>query len=121
MKHSPAFLTLVADAKERVKEIRPEDVKQKIDRKERFWLIDVREDGEWNLGHLPGAVHICKGIIERDIGSAIQDTDADIILYCGGGYRSVLAGDNLQKMGYTKVASMSGGWRQWIALQYPTA
>jgi rhodanese-related sulfurtransferase len=113
MKHSPQFLKLVADAKSRVKETNIDEVKKRLDRGEKFHLIDVREESEWNDGHLPGAIHLGKGIIERDIEQKIPDPTAEIILYCGGGFRSALVADNLQKMGYTNVISMDGGFRGW--------
>jgi rhodanese-related sulfurtransferase len=119
MKHAPGFLRLVEDAKRRIREVTLSEVKAMLDRGERFHLIDVREEGEWSNGYLPGARHLCKGIIERDIESAIPDHGAPIILYCGGGFRSALAADNLQKMGYTNVASMDGGWRGWTEANLP--
>src|SRR5215471_11223030 len=100
MKHSPGFLKLVDDARSRIKEITVEEVKQGLDRGGGFLLVDVREESEWSRGHLPGAVHLGKGIIERDIEARVPDAGATLILYCGGGYRSALAADNLQKMGY---------------------
>src|SRR5438046_1200181 len=118
-KHSPAFLKLVNDAKTRVKECNIEDVKRKLDKNEQFHLVDVREESEFAAGHLPQAVHLGKGIIERDIETAIPDTNAPIVLYCGGGFRSALAADNLQKMGYKNVISMDGGWRGWTQAGYP--
>lgn len=120
MKHSPGFLKIVDDARVRVRELTVADVKAMLDRGEAFHLIDVREESEWLKGHLPRARHFCKGIIERDIEDAISDHAAPIVLYCGGGYRSALAADNLQKMGYTNVASMDGGWRDWNEAGYPT-
>jgi rhodanese-related sulfurtransferase len=111
--HPPKFLAIVDDAKKRVRECTIDDVQQKIDRGERFTLVDVREDNEWAAGHLPNAVHLGKGVIERDIEKAVPDTAAPLILYCGGGFRSALAADNLQKMGYTDVISMDGGFRGW--------
>jgi rhodanese-related sulfurtransferase len=119
MKHAPGFLRLVEDAKRRIREVTLSEVKAMLDRGERFHLIDVREEGEWANGRLPGARHLCKGIIERDIESAIPDHGAPIVLYCGGGFRSALAADNLQKMGYTNVASMDGGWRGWTEADLP--
>ena len=113
MKHTPQFLNIVNDAKSRIRELTVADVKQKLDRGEKFHLVDVREDNEWAAGHLPKAEHLGKGIIERDIETKIPDTKAEIILYCGGGFRSALAADNLQKMGYTNVWSMDGGFRGW--------
>ena len=112
-KHTPRFLKLVEDAKSRIRELTVDDVKEKLDRGERFHLIDVREESEWAKGHLPRAEHLGKGIIERDVESRIPDNGAEIVLYCGGGFRSALAADALQKMGYTNVASMDGGWRGW--------
>ena len=99
MAHSPQFLKLVADAKKRVKETNVADVKRRKDAGERFLLVDVREDNEWEKGHVPGAVHLSKGIIERDIETQVPDNGSKIILYCGGGFRSALVADNLQKMG----------------------
>jgi rhodanese-related sulfurtransferase len=112
-KHAPRFLKVVQDARNRIRELTVSDVKTKLQRGDQFHLVDVREDSEWAAGHLPGAVHLGKGIIERDIEQAIPDTKSDIILYCGGGYRSALAADNLQKMGYENVWSMDGGFRGW--------
>ena len=107
------FLKLVDDAKSRVKEADFRDIKRRLDAREKLTLVDVREESEWAHGHLPGAVHLGKGIIERDIEQAIPDKDAPLVLYCGGGFRSALVADNLQKMGYTNVISMDGGWRGW--------
>jgi len=121
MKHSPQFLKLVNDAKARVKETNVADVKRRMDGGEKFLLIDVREDNEWAKGHLPRAVHMGRGIIERDIETAVPDTSTKMILYCGGGFRSALVADNLQKMGYTDVESMDGGWRGWTEAGLPTA
>jgi rhodanese-related sulfurtransferase len=117
--HSPRFLKIVEDAKSRVRELTVDDVKARLDRGDRFVLIDVREESEWNKGHLPGAVHLGKGIIERDVEERVSDTGAEIVLYCGGGFRSALAADNLQKMGYTNVWSMDGGYRDWTDKGYP--
>ena len=119
MDHSPGFLKSVNDAKSRVRENTPEDVKRKQEAGESFYFVDVREDNEWQKGHATGAIHLGKGIIERDIEKAVPDHDAEIILYCGGGFRSALAGDALQKMGYKNVISMDGGWKQWRELGYP--
>ena len=113
MTHAPEFLKLVDDAKTRVRECTVEDVRRRQQDGEPFHLIDVREDGEWAAGHAAGAIHLGKGVIERDIGKAVPDKDARLVLYCGGGFRSALAGDNLQKMGYTNVYSLAGGWRAW--------
>jgi rhodanese-related sulfurtransferase len=118
-KHTPRFLQIVDDARSRIRECTVEDVKQKLDRGERFHLVDVREESEWAKGHLPGAIHLGKGIIERDIETKIPDTSAEIVLYCGGGFRSALAADNLQKMGYTNAISMDGGYRGWTEKRYP--
>jgi rhodanese-related sulfurtransferase len=119
MVHSQGFLDIVNDAKSRVRENTPEDVKRKQEAGESFYFVDVREDNEWQNGHATGAIHLGKGIIERDIERTIPDHDAEVILYCGGGYRSALATDALQKMGYTNVISMDGGWTRWVELGYP--
>ncbi len=111
--HPPRFLQVVNDAKKRVREISIEDVKTKLDRQEKFLLIDVREDNEWAKDHLPSAIHLGKGIIERDIEQQVPDLSAPMVLYCGGGFRSALAADKLQQMGYTNVVSMDGGIRGW--------
>lgn len=121
MAHSSQFLKLVQDAKKNVKETNVADVKRRSDAGEKFLLVDVREDNEWDKGHLPGAVHLGKGIIERDIEQRVPDTGAKVILYCGGGFRSALAAENLQKMGYTNVESMDGGWKGWVEAGLPTA
>lgn len=121
MQHSPEFLKLVNDARSRVRETDVHTTKQQIDRGERFFLVDTREESEWRSGHLPGAIHLGKGVIERDIERVIQDKAAPIVLYCGGGFRSVLAADSIQKMGYSNVVSMDGGWRGWVAAGFPTA
>jgi rhodanese-related sulfurtransferase len=118
-KHSPGFLKLVQDAKQRVRELTLAQVKEKLDRGERFQLVDVREDSEWAKDHLPGALHLGKGIIERDVEERIPDHETEIVLYCGGGYRSALAADALRKMGYTNVWSMDGGIRGWREKSYP--
>jgi rhodanese-related sulfurtransferase len=120
VKHSPGFLKLVDDAKRRIRQTTPEEVKERLDRGENVLLVDVREDNEWERGRIPGSIRISKGIIERDIETRIPDRDAEIVLYCGGGFRSSLAADNLQRMGYTNVVSMDGGWRRWLDLGYPT-
>jgi len=119
MRHAPGFLKLVEDAKARVKEADFRDIKSRLDAREKLTLVDVREDNEWARGHLPGAVHLGKGVIERDIELAIPDKHAPLVLYCGGGFRSALVADNLQKMGYTNVISMDGGWRGWTTAGYP--
>jgi rhodanese-related sulfurtransferase len=113
MKHSEAFERLVADIMPQVKEITIDQVVEKQKRGENFHLVDVREDHEWNDGHAPGATHIGRGILERDIEKQIPDYKAEIVLYCGGGYRSALAAVNIQKMGYKNVRSMAGGIRGW--------
>jgi len=117
--HSPGFLKLVGDAKRRIHEVTVDDVKSRLDRGERLVLVDVREESEWAKDHLPGSIHLGKGIIERDIEARLPDADTPMILYCGGGFRSALAADNLQKMGYKKVASMDGGVREWREKGYP--
>lgn len=118
--HAPGFLKLVTDAKTRVLECTADDVKRRLDKGETFTLVDVREESEFAAGHLPGAVHLSKGVIERDIERVVPDPAAPVVLYCGGGFRSALAADNLQKMGYTNVVSMDGGWRGWTDKGYPT-
>ena len=120
MAHALKFLALVNEAKKRVKETNVADVKRRLDAGEKFVLVDVREESEWAGGHLPGAVHLGKGIIERDIEQRVPDTNTKLILYCGGGFRSALAADNLQKMGYTSVESMDGGWKGWLEAGFPT-
>jgi rhodanese-related sulfurtransferase len=117
--HSPGFLALVEDARRRISEVGIDEVKARLDRGEAFLLVDVREESEWAQGHLPGAIHMCKGILERDVEEHIPDLHADLVLYCGGGFRSALAADNLQKMGYTAVKSMDGGTRGWRQRGYP--
>jgi len=119
MQHAPRFLKIVDDAKSRVKESNVDEVKQKLDRGEKFMLVDVREESEFAKDHLPGAIHLGKGVIERDIEARIPDLNAPLVLYCGGGFRSALAADNLQKMGYTNVISMDGGVRGWREKNYP--
>ncbi|HZN44404.1 MAG TPA: rhodanese-like domain-containing protein [Nitrospiraceae bacterium] len=119
MRHNPGFLKLVEQAKQRVQECSVADVKGKLDRGGRVHFIDVREDNEYEKDHAKGAVHVGRGIIERDIESLVPDKEASIILYCGGGYRSVLAADSLQQMGYRHVVSMDGGIRAWREANYP--
>ncbi len=119
MRHSPAFLKLVDEAKTRIRELTITEVKRKLDAKEKFILMDVREDSEWNASHLPGATHLGKGIIERDIETMVPHPNAEIVLYCGGGFRSALAADNLQKMGYKRVYSMADGFRGWNEAGFP--
>jgi rhodanese-related sulfurtransferase len=118
-KHTPRFLQIVNDARSRVKEATVDDVKAMMERGAQFVLIDVREESEFAKDHVPGAVHLGKGIIERDIETQVPDTGAKLVLYCGGGFRSALAADNLKKMGYTNVISMDGGIRVWREKQYP--
>src|SRR6204780_2507251 len=117
--HSPRFLQIVEDAKKRVRETNIEDVKARMDRGDQFLLVDVREESEYAKDHLPGAIHLGKGIIERDIEARVPELNAEIILYCGGGFSSALAADNLQKMGYTNVISMDGGIRDWREKGFP--
>jgi rhodanese-related sulfurtransferase len=119
--HSPAFLAIVNDAKTRVKEADFRDIKKRLDAGEKMILVDTREDNEWAKGHIPGAVHLGKGVIERDVETTIPDKNATLVLYCGGGFRSALAADNLQKMGYKNVISMDGGWRGWTESNFPIA
>ncbi|MBZ5630877.1 MAG: sulfurtransferase [Acidobacteriia bacterium] len=119
MQHSPQFLQLVNDAKKRVRETTVDEIKRRLDRADKFVLVDVREESEYAKDHLPGAIHLGKGIIERDIEVKVPDTASEIVLYCGGGFRSALAADNLQKMGYRNVISMDGGIREWREKKYP--
>jgi rhodanese-related sulfurtransferase len=120
MDHAEGFLTLVRDAKKRIKEEDVQTTKKKLDAGEKMFLVDVREESEWARGHIPNAIHLGKGIIERDIETAIPERGATIVLYCGGGFRSALAADNLQRMGYSNVISMDGGWREWTQAGFPT-
>jgi rhodanese-related sulfurtransferase len=117
--HSARFLQIVEDAKKRVREVSINDVKTKLDRGNKLVLVDVREESEYAKDHLPGAIHLGKGIIERDIEERVPELNAPLVLYCGGGYRSALAADNLQKMGYTNVLSMDGGIRDWREKGFP--
>ena len=119
VKHSPGFLKLVDDAKSRVREVSVDETRRKLEAGEAK-VIDVREQSEWAAGHIPGSEYLGRGILERDIESQVPDKDVDLILYCGGGFRSALATDNLQKMGYSNVASMAGGWREWQGKGLPT-
>lgn len=119
MKHTEAFERLVAEVKPRIREVEPEAVIEMQKRKEAFTLIDVREDHEWEQGRCAGSMHLGRGIMERDIEKLIPDYGAKLVLYCGGGYRSALAADNIQKMGYTNVFSMAGGIRSWREKQLP--
>ncbi len=119
MQHDMSFQVLVDEVRPLIKELTVLQVKQKFDNGEKFVFIDVREDHEWNVSHIPKAIHIGKGILERDIAANISDKNSEIILYCGGGFRSALSAYNLQKMGYTNVASMDGGIRKWNDLGFP--
>jgi len=118
--HNPGFLALVNEARARVREFSIDEFVDRLQRGERFVLLDNREDLEWERGHLPGAYHMGKGTIERDIETAIPDKTAPIVCYCGGGFRSVLVADSLQRMGYTNVISLDGGWRGWNERGLPT-
>jgi rhodanese-related sulfurtransferase len=118
-KHSPRFLALVEDAKSRIRETNVDEVKGRLDRGEKLLIVDVREESEFAKDHLPGAVHLGKGILERDIEQKVPDVNAEIILYCGGGFRSALSADALQKMGYKNIISMDGGIRVWRERGFP--
>ena len=113
MKHTEGFLNIVNDAKSRIREVTVAETQARMRDNPQAKLIDVREDNEWNAGHATGAIHLGKGIIERDIETTVPDKDTELILYCGGGYRSALAADALQQMGYTNVFSLAGGWKAW--------
>jgi len=117
--HPPRFLKIVDDSKKRVRETTVDEIKSRLDRGDKFVLVDVREESEWQKDHLPGAIHMSKGVIERDVEQKAPDLNAEMVLYCGGGFRSALAADNLQKMGYTNVISMDGGVRGWREKNYP--
>ena len=117
--HPPRFLKIVDDARSRVRETDVDAVKKRMDRGDKFLLVDVREESEFAKDHLPGAIHLGKGVIERDIEARVPELDTEMVLYCGGGFRSALAADNLQKMGYTNVISMDGGIRGWREKNYP--
>lgn len=117
--HSPRFLQIVNESRKRVRETNVDEVKANLDRGERLILVDVREESEFAKDHLPGAIHLSKGVIERDIEDKVPDLDAPVVLYCSGGYRSALAADNLQKMGYKNVLSMDGGIRAWREKGFP--
>jgi rhodanese-related sulfurtransferase len=119
MDHSPGFLKIVDDAKARVREIDVHATLLRLRQNANAVLVDVREDLEWNAGHAEPAIHLGKGVIERDVEKAIPDKSTEVILYCGGGFRSALAGDALQQMGYTHVTSMAGGWRAWNDAKFP--
>ena len=118
--HSNRFLTIVNDARKRISETNVQEVNDRRERGDDFYLVDVREESEWKKGHITKAIYIGKGVIERDIEKNIENTDAEIILYCGGGFRSALAADNLQKMGYSNVSSMDGGYSGWVKAGYST-
>jgi rhodanese-related sulfurtransferase len=118
-KHPPRFLALVEDAKKRIRETNVDQVKARLDKGEKLLIVDVREESEYAKDHLPGAIHLGKGILERDIEQRVPDADAEIILYCGGGFRSALSADALQKMGYRNVLSMDGGIRVWREKGFP--
>ena len=111
MQHNTGFLKLVDDAKSRIRQIDIEAYKKMVASGEKHLLIDTREESEWAAGHAAGAIHMSKGVIERDIEAKVPDKNAKLVLYCGGGFRSALAADNLQKMGYSQVISLDGGWR----------
>lgn len=119
MEHSPEFLKLVLEAKRNVKEIKVEQVSARFKTKADFVLVDVREESEWSKGHLPDAIHLAKGVIERDIEKMIPQKVKEIVLYCGGGFRSALAAESIQKMGYRNVFSMEGGYRLWLENHLP--
>lgn len=119
MQHSPRFLALVTEIRQSVNETDVHQIKQWLDQGRHFNLVDVREESEWAKGHIPGAVYLGRGVIERDIETRFPDPDTELYLYCGGGFRSVLAADTLQKMGYTKVISVDGGYRGWSEAGYP--
>lgn len=119
MKHAKRFLDIVNDVKRRIRETDVKTVRARQNRGDTFYLVDVREDNEWAKGHLPGAIHLGKGVIERDIEGVIPDVDAEIVLYCGGGFRSALAAENLARMGYTNAISMDGGFRGWKEAGFP--
>src|SRR5260370_13008956 len=117
--HSPRFLQIVNEARSRIRETNVDENKRRLDRGDKFVLIDVREESEFAKDHIPGALHLSKGVIERDVESVVPDPATEMVLYCGGGYRSALAADNLRKMGYTNVLSMDGGIRGWRDKGYP--
>ena len=120
MDHSPRFLAVVEETKKKIHEISIAEVRARLGRGERFELVDVREDSEWAAGRIRGARHLGRGVLERDVEKTIPDPGAEIVLYCGGGFRSALAAESLQRMGYTRVLSMAGGWRDWLAGGGPT-
>ena len=120
MDHAPRFMKLCDEVRARIVEITVDDVAERLAKGDRFELVDVREESEWAAGHIKGARHLGKGVIERDVEKAIPDTSAEVVLYCGGGFRSALAAENLVRMGYPNVKSMAGGWRSWTAKSLPT-
>jgi rhodanese-related sulfurtransferase len=119
MQHTPEFLALVAQSRARIREMDVAEFAARTGRGETLWLVDVREDREWQQGHAQGAQHLGRGVIERDIVGQIPDKDAPLVLYCGGGFRSAMAADNLQQMGYRNVWSLAGGWKAWLAAGLP--
>ncbi|MDE2667170.1 MAG: rhodanese-like domain-containing protein [Acidobacteriota bacterium] len=119
MQHSNGFLQLVNDSKSRIREVTVASVREKLQKGHSFHFIDIREDHEWTRGRAEGAVHLGKGIIERDIEALVPDADEEIVLYCGGGYRSALSADALQRMGYRNVFSLAGGYKEWVASGNP--
>ena len=120
MAHSERFEKLCADAKTHIQEISTDEVARKLERGEPFELVDIREDRELEKGRIKGAKHIGRGVLERDIEKTIPDMSAEVVLYCGGGYRSALAAESLEKMGFKNVKSMAGGWREWLGKSLPT-
>ena len=119
MDHSKEFLAIVDDAKSRIVEVTIDDLLAKQQRGEKYRLVDVREDDEWRAGHARGSEHMGRGVIERDIINKAPDKDEELVLYCGGGFRSALAADNLRRMGYTRARSLAGGWREWTKRGLP--
>lgn len=120
MQHTPEFLALVEQSRARIREMDVSEYAARVAAGERLQLVDVREDREWQAGHAAGARHLGRGVIERDIVGQIPDKDAPLVLYCGGGFRSAMAADNLQQMGYRNVWSLAGGWKAWVAAAQPT-
>lgn len=121
MEHSQAFLEIVENARSRIREVSVNSVRKKLDKQQGFYFIDIREDHEWSKGWAKGAIHLGKGIIERDIENLVLSRQDEIVLYCGGGYRSALAADALQRMGYSNVSSMTGGYKDWVQAGYPVS
>jgi rhodanese-related sulfurtransferase len=121
MKHGAEFLKLVDESKAHIKQTNVPEIKKRMDSGDKFVLVDVREDNEWAKGHIPNAIHMGRGVIERDVETRFPDKNVELVLYCGGGFRSALSAENLQKMGYTKVSSMDGGWRGWNEAGLPIA